>query len=414
METPFSGAVPRLKANDGTCTEKPDHLSLPIYMISSKFVDLEALLMNTNGKLDRKALPAPSFSGNLGQRVEPSTDLERQLHTIWAEELGHGDFGISDNFFTIGGHSLAAASLISRAEKAIGISISLAKLLQNPTISGLVDQLGNEKREPQEEGLCCLIPLQPLGSRPPVFIVPGWGGSLVFEQRACLLAPHQPVYGLRVMGDQASKGCKSFETIISTFADLIVDFWHQGDINLMSYSAGGWYAHALAAELLRRGRRLGTLVIIDTRPNIRLSRSLGTMLILDRLSQVRLMELMRNLACEPTLEQRRTFLLNKMRTLKRDLEEYVGLCIPKQPHTDFYVDLVRSSYRPCPLPIRVALLATPLTARRYKRLWRHYATRDLQVFHCLDKHHDVLRPDVQSKLTPLIENILIGHQDASN
>ena len=85
-----------------------------------------------------------------------------------------------------------------------------------------------------------------------------------------------------------------------------------------------------------------------------------------------------------------------------------------RPQTDFYVDLVWSSYRPCPLPIRVALLATPLTAKRYKRLWRHYAAIDLQVFCCLGKHLDVLRSDVQSKLAPLIDNILTGEQDGSH
>ncbi len=165
--------------------------------------------------------------------------------------LGTESFGITDNFFAVGGHSLAAASLVSRAEKATGISISLAKLFQNPTILGLVDQLGKEKGEPQQDDLCCLIPLQPLGSRPPLVIVPGFGGGLFFEEGARFLAPHQPVYGLRVIGDPVSMGCQSFETIISTFADLIVDFWRQGDVNLMGYSAGGWYAHALAAELLK-------------------------------------------------------------------------------------------------------------------------------------------------------------------
>jgi hypothetical protein len=134
--------------------------------------------------------------------------------------------------------------------------------------------------------------------------------------------------------------------------------------------------------------------------------------------------LIRNLVREPTLEKRRTFLRNKIRILKQAIEAYIGLRISKprvnlakailpgaRPQTDFYVDLVRNNYRPCPLPIRVALLATPLTAQRYKRLWRHHATRDLQLFCCLDKHLDVLRSDVQSKLVPLIEDILISQQD---
>ncbi|MFM9099934.1 MAG: condensation domain-containing protein, partial [Cyanobium sp.] len=110
---------------------------LPDYMVPAAFLPLEALPLTPNGKLDRKALPAPSFCGDLEQRVEPSTDLERQLHAIWAEVLGHSDFSITDNFFAIGGHSLAAARLVSRMEQAIGSAPTLAALFQNPSIAGL-------------------------------------------------------------------------------------------------------------------------------------------------------------------------------------------------------------------------------------------------------------------------------------
>ena len=115
---------------------------LPDYMVPAAFLQLEALPLSPNGKLDRKALPAPSFSGNLEQRVAPSTDLERQLHVIWAEVLGHSDFGITDNFFAIGGHSLAAARLVSRIEQAIGCAPTLAALFQNPSIAGLAAAAG--------------------------------------------------------------------------------------------------------------------------------------------------------------------------------------------------------------------------------------------------------------------------------
>jgi len=124
---------------------------LPDYMVPAAFLQLEALPLTPNGKLDRKALPAPSFSGNLEQRVEPSTDLERQLHAIWAEVLGHSDFGITDNFFAIGGHSLAAARLVSRIEQAIGSAPSLAALFQNPSIAGVaLLAYGNSRHEVTE------------------------------------------------------------------------------------------------------------------------------------------------------------------------------------------------------------------------------------------------------------------------
>jgi len=72
---------------------------------------------------------------------EPSRELEQQLHGIWAEVLGHGDFGISDNFFAIGGHSLAAARVVSYIEQRLGNALPMAVLFQNPTIATLASLL---------------------------------------------------------------------------------------------------------------------------------------------------------------------------------------------------------------------------------------------------------------------------------
>ncbi|MGB5133989.1 MAG: non-ribosomal peptide synthetase [Prochlorococcaceae cyanobacterium] len=111
---------------------------LPYYMVPAAFVELTALPLTTNGKLDRQALPAPSFSGDLRQRIEPSIPLERQLHVLWAEVLGHADFGITDNFFLVGGNSLAATRLVARIEQTLGSAPPLTAVFQNPTIVGLV------------------------------------------------------------------------------------------------------------------------------------------------------------------------------------------------------------------------------------------------------------------------------------
>ena len=137
---------------------------LPDYMVPAAFLQLEALPLSPNGKLYRKALPAPSFSGNLEQRVVPSTDLERELHVIWAEVLGHSDFGITDNFFAIGGHSLAAARLVSRIEQAIGCAPTLAALFQNPSIAGLASLITIEncwvQASERDQAIPAAMPIQ--------------------------------------------------------------------------------------------------------------------------------------------------------------------------------------------------------------------------------------------------------------
>ena len=62
-------------------------------------------------------LPEPSFAGDPERRVEPTTELERRLHEIWAEVLGHGEFGITDNFFAVGGHSLLVMQLQAKVDQ---------------------------------------------------------------------------------------------------------------------------------------------------------------------------------------------------------------------------------------------------------------------------------------------------------
>jgi hypothetical protein len=103
---------------------------LPDYMVPSAFIALEALPLTANGKLDRKALPAPSFAGDLEQRIPPSTELEHQLHRLWAEVLGHRDFGITDNFFMVGGHSLSAAQLVAAIASRLHHTMPVAAIVQ--------------------------------------------------------------------------------------------------------------------------------------------------------------------------------------------------------------------------------------------------------------------------------------------
>ena len=141
--SPEQGSRPSETATSGERAVTADQLRgylterLPEYMVPAAFVVLEALPLTPNGKLDRRALPAPSFSGDRQQRVAPATELERQLHGLWSEVLGHGDFGISDNFFQLGGDSLAAARLASRLEQRLGRAPSPTVFFSHPTIAAL-------------------------------------------------------------------------------------------------------------------------------------------------------------------------------------------------------------------------------------------------------------------------------------
>ncbi len=113
---------------------------LPHYMVPSAFVALEAFPLTPNGKVNRRALPAPegdAFAAATGVRVEPRTDTERVVADIWREVLKIDQIGIHDNFFDLGGHSLLATQVVSRLRSALQIEVPLRKLFEAPTIAAL-------------------------------------------------------------------------------------------------------------------------------------------------------------------------------------------------------------------------------------------------------------------------------------
>jgi amino acid adenylation domain-containing protein/non-ribosomal peptide synthase protein (TIGR01720 family) len=140
---------------------------VPDYMIPAAFVFLEALPLTPNGKVDRKALPAPDASRVEGTRryVEPATEAEIALASIWSAVLGAGRVGRHDNFFELGGDSILAIQVIARARQA-GIPISPRELFRQPTVAELAaSAAGAAPAQPaQPEGNDADAPLTPIES----------------------------------------------------------------------------------------------------------------------------------------------------------------------------------------------------------------------------------------------------------
>lgn len=109
--------------------------SLPEYMVPAHFVVLDALPLTPNGKVDRRALPAPSIGG--GKGGAPQTPTQKIVAEFWRDLLKADDIGIEDDFFDLGGHSLAATALMQRIRSAFGVEMRLATLFDRPTIAGL-------------------------------------------------------------------------------------------------------------------------------------------------------------------------------------------------------------------------------------------------------------------------------------
>jgi amino acid adenylation domain-containing protein len=117
---------------------------LPEYMLPSAYVVMDKLPLTANGKVDRRALPAPDLTRLRleANRVAPRTPVEEILVGIWSQVLGIGEIGINDNFFSdLGGHSLVATQLVSRVRQTFEVDLTLRSLFEAPTIAGMTEAM---------------------------------------------------------------------------------------------------------------------------------------------------------------------------------------------------------------------------------------------------------------------------------
>ncbi|BAY10177.1 non-ribosomal peptide synthetase [Calothrix sp. NIES-2098] len=117
-------------------------LQLPSYMIPTAFVVLEKILLTPNGKIDRRALPAPDPIRQLEETTSLTlTPVQEMLVGIWADILGIRQLGIYNNFFELGGHSLLATRVISQIRKAFQVDLPLRCLFESPTVAELANKI---------------------------------------------------------------------------------------------------------------------------------------------------------------------------------------------------------------------------------------------------------------------------------
>lgn len=116
---------------------------LPDYMVPSAFVELKVMPLTPNGKVDRRALPAPDTSRRDSKEnfVAPRTPTEEVLANIWAETLGLKRVGVYDNFFELGGHSLLVTRVISQLHKTFQVNLPLRTLFEAPTLAALAERI---------------------------------------------------------------------------------------------------------------------------------------------------------------------------------------------------------------------------------------------------------------------------------
>lgn len=245
---------------------------LPIYMMPSAFVFLNALPLKPNGTLDYSLLPAPNTLNGKAQEtvVVPRDDLDVQLIKIWEKVFGINSIGIKDNFFDLGGHSMLAVQVFAEIEKTFNKKLPLSTLLEAPTIEQLADILNSEGFSAPQEWV---VPLQK-GSdsdRPPLFCI---YGILLYNSLALHLDRKQPVYGVYLQEEvdllldgEVKKNLSiltNVEQIASLYLEQIRKIQPVGPYFLLGESFGGLVVFEIAQQLQEQGEKVELLALLDT------------------------------------------------------------------------------------------------------------------------------------------------------
>ncbi|MEU9871315.1 amino acid adenylation domain-containing protein [Actinomadura sp. NPDC048021] len=231
---------------------------LPEYMVPAAFVRLDTFPVGPTGKLDRRALPAPDYAAAGGR--DPRTPEEERLCGLVADVLGLDRVAADVSFFDLGGDSIAALKLSTRARQA-GVELTPRDVFTHQTVEALAragdpgDRIGFE----------VLLPIRTRGSRPPVFFVhPAGGLAWPYLQFQRHLGPDQPVYGLQARAFTRSELPESVAEMAGDYLEQIRSVRPSGPYHLAGWSLGGLVAYEMAVRLQAEGETVGLLALIDS------------------------------------------------------------------------------------------------------------------------------------------------------
>lgn len=251
---------------------------LPEYMLPTRLIQLDALPFSPSGKVDRLALPVPNREGHHieSEYVPPQTDTEHQIAAIWQEVLGVERVGIHDNFFELGGNSLLSTTVVDRIRRASRADLLLRELFQAPTVAGLAGLILPDgstevaRRRYESVSDTSLVPLQPGGSRTPLFLVSGaHEREEDFLRFVGSILPHmgsdQPIYGFKARGlDGRSAPHRSASEMAADYIQEMREVQAEGPYLLAGNCVGGLVAFEMAQQLVQQGQKVALVALLDT------------------------------------------------------------------------------------------------------------------------------------------------------
>ncbi len=238
---------------------------LPDFMVPAEIVALDRLPLLPSGKVDRRGLAAlaPARKPLIEEVKGPSEPLELQIQLIFERVLRRSPIGVDVSFFELGGDSLQALEVIVQIERVTGQSLPLGTLFQASTIEALAQTLRENR---PDQAWSCLVPLQPGGSRPPLFFIhttPGdvlGYGNLIYH-----LGSDQPCYGFQSLGlGRPELSHTRLEEMAAHYVRLLREFQPHGPYYLGGWCYGGLLAVEMARQLQALGEKIGLLALLET------------------------------------------------------------------------------------------------------------------------------------------------------
>ncbi|ESP92186.1 non-ribosomal peptide synthetase [Pseudoalteromonas luteoviolacea] len=234
--------------------------ALPDFMVPSAITLLDKIPLNVNGKLDVKSLPEPNFISS-DTYVEPRDALELKLCELWQSALSHSQIGISDDYFKLGGTSIAAIKLTQMINQTINCKLSVADLFNSPTVQGLASLIRNQARDGQ---LVKRLNNFKAGLPTLVMIHAGSGGCEVYQGLAAELSGSFNCLGIdnyNLINDQK---ISQLDVLAKVYYDEVCTHIELDKVQLVGWSLGGNIALEMAGLFERNHNADIKVLLLDT------------------------------------------------------------------------------------------------------------------------------------------------------
>ncbi|MEU4770810.1 amino acid adenylation domain-containing protein [Micromonospora sp. NPDC023644] len=397
---------------------------LPQHLVPHHYLSVEDFSYTRNGKVDRTALPAPDGSRPVTdvEYVAPRSDVEQHIATAWSEALGIERIGVHDDFFDLGGHSLAMMRLTATLRSRHGYELTFGSFVEHRTVAGLAATL----QDPAAAPAGAMMWLRRDGDgRPPLFCVhPGGGSAHWYLRLAPHLHPDQPVAAFEWPGPHP-EGTPTTAQMAERYDNELRRAQPHGPYRLFSWCGGSGIASEMAHRLVGDGHEV-TLILLDPGLDIHTRADAWSELALIRRLELLLHEVSTGGDEADTLERRKE-ILDLLEHIVDDIDEETGITLPERGVGDSWPRQVRIwrevmevdvEYRHRPWPGRLELIVSDELAcgqhevtsgqsyPDYLARWEELCTGGVRVHRVPGDHFSVIKPPHVTELARVIVDVL--------